>query len=34
MTFDPIVGSRSRFYSSFWMPVFLEVPMESLLVEK
>jgi hypothetical protein len=34
LTFDPTVGSWSKFYSSFRMPIFLEVPMESLLVEE
>ena len=34
ITFDPTVGSRSKFYSSLSESVFLVVPMESQLVEE
>jgi hypothetical protein len=34
ITFDPTVGSRSKFHISFAEAVFLVLPMESLLVEE
>jgi hypothetical protein len=33
ITFDPSVGSPSKFYKSFADAVFLEVEVESLLVD-
>jgi hypothetical protein len=34
ITFDPTVGSRSKFHNSFAESVFLVVPMESQFVEE
>jgi hypothetical protein len=34
ITFDPTVGSRSKFHISFAEAVFLVVPMESQFVEE